>query len=259
MSTTQWIAFWVMLLTFSQWVIYLKVREWQRSRHPEPKQGKPVDRVLWHTLSDTGTPWAAGDSWQRKGRRMTVALIRQGLGEMLHELSVNDYAPIYQLGYTVREEEQSKAVEALTAKIERRDKIIEQLRDELREAQRHRPEPIAAPAAPRPKPKQSEWEAACEEWGRTSEGMSAIMQRMTTTEDTTQTEEPTPDYKSMKGKEKIETMLKLKAEGKTNPEIAELFGMTTGGVKGIISKNKPRPDNIIPLNFGVSEEVSEGF
>lgn len=261
--------FWGLLLflTLSQWIVYAKVREWWRSRHPEPKQGKPVDRVLWHMISDTETPWDAGTSWEKHGRGYIVALQRQGLDELLDERDVSDHKAAYTLGYCVREQEDTKELEALKKRLERREAALQRKQVEVEElrgklAQR----PAAAPTPQRNTKPVDPLQESWHEWGTCVDSLETIMQRkgwvratetMTAVEDSTQTKEP--DYKTLKGKDKINAMLQLKAEGKTNAEIAQLFGMTVGGVKGIISKNKPRPDNLVTLDFGVSERVSDGF
>lgn len=256
----------LMLCTALQWILYAKYKDWKRNRTPEPRQGKPVDRCLYHLITDKEQPWQAGDCWERKGRGMIVALERQGLNHLLSEKDVSDHKPAFVLGYTVREEEDQKELDRLTKQLQRREEANKRLQstiDELKEELSRKPEPVTVTAPERNTDPFSEW-------GQCAEPLEAVMQRkgwqriaepapVEIVEDSTQNEELTTDYKRMKGKEKIETMLQLKAEGKTNSEIAQLFGMTTGGVKGIISKNRPRPDNIIPLEFGDSEKVSTGF
>lgn len=282
MSSGQWFLFCLLFLTFSQWIIYAKVREWWRSRHPEPKQGKPVDRVLWHLISDYETPWDAGTSWERVGRGYIVALERQGLYELLDEHDVSDHKPAYTLGYCVREEADRKEIERLTKQLQRREEALQRKQgeiDSLRQKLAQRPSETPQRQQRQEPPRLDPLTEAWSEWGASPYGIDAIMQRKgwqriaapapvavhvaeevtEEPEGSTQNEELTTDYKRIKGKEKIETMLQLKAEGKTNSEIAQLFGMTTGGVKGIISKNRPRPDNITPLEFGDSEKVSTGF
>lgn len=260
--------FWgmLMLCTALQWILYAKYKDWKRNRTPEPRQGKPVDRCLYHLITDKEQPWQAGDCWERKGRGMIVALERQGLNHLLSERDVSDHKPAFVLGYTVREEEDQKELDRLTKQLQRREEANKRLQstiDELKEELSRKPEPVTVTAPERNTDPFSEW-------GQCAEPLEAVMQRkgwqriaepapVEIVEDSTQNEELTTDYKRMKGKEKIETMLQLKAEGKTNSEIAQLFGMTTGGVKDIISKNRPRPDNIIPLEFGDSEKVSTGF
>lgn len=261
----------LMLCTALQWILYAKYKDWKRNRTPEPRQGKPVDRCLYHLITDKEQPWQAGDCWERKGRGMIVALERQGLNHLLSEKDVSDHKPAFVLGYTVREEEDQKELDRLTKQLQRREEANKRLQstiDELRQTLAQRPK--EALERKRPTAGKDPLSASLEEWGRCPASMEEIMQArgwqkiaapvpVEIVEDSTQNEELTTDYKRMKGKEKIETMLQLKAEGKTNPEIAQLFGMTTGGVKGIISKNRPRPDNITPLEFGDSEKVSTGF
>lgn len=246
---------WSFLMSAAQWISFFKIRAWWRNRTPEPKQSRAVDRVLYHEITDTALPWQAGESWQKHGRGYTVALIRQGLGDMLDELEVNDYRAVYCLGYAVKEQEGVKDLDAMRKQLQRRDSTIDRLQAQIEELRTNRPKPKPEPEPVRTPVPTSEWARLCEEWARSP----VLMEELRKDSTSTQTEEPTTDYKALKGKEKIETMLRLRAEGKTNAEIAQLFGMSVGGVKGIISKNKPRPDNLVTLDFGVSEEVSEGF
>lgn len=242
MTSKELFVFLLLLLTLSQWVIYFKLRAWRRSRHPEPKQGNPVDRVLWHTLSDTGTPWKAGDSWQRKGRRMTVALVRQGLGDMLNELNVNDYAPIYQLGYTVREEEEKAALSALQATIDRRDDTIETLRQKLRQAQEHQEQTSPIPHSTASK---TEWEAFCEAWGRSEASIVDFKAVQRTTQPDKQIAPDSPSAPTqMTTAERDAEMLRLhETENVSYTELAKRFGFETrGGAQSACNRAKRRKE-----------------
>lgn len=103
---------------------------------PEPDflQGDAVDRVLYHHFHPPkeGQPpnWSAGAAWHEYGRRMTVALIRQGIGDLLDEEDVDIYDPVFKLGFTLGEEGKEKALDALRKKVERRDATIRELREE---------------------------------------------------------------------------------------------------------------------------------
>lgn len=276
MTSKELFVFLLLLLTLSQWVIFFKIRAWRQNRNPEPKQGKPVDRVLWHLISDHDTPWDAGTSWEKHGRGYIVALQRQGLDELLDERDVSDHRAAYTLGYCVREEHDRQEIAALRKGLARREDTIERQQQEIDELQIElaKLRSAAPETEQRYTPPAGPLEEAWNEWGRCPDDLDEIMKvkgwmRINAPEELEavetaaatepEPEEPTPNYKAMKGREKIETMLALKAEGKSNPEIAQLFGMTTGGVKGVISKNRPRPDNIVTIDFGVSERVSDGF
>lgn len=258
MTSKEVFFFLLLTLTLSQWIAYFKLREWWRFRHPEPLQGKPVDRVLWHTLSDTGTPWKAGDSWQNKGRGMTVAMIRQGLDEMLNELNVNDYAPIYQLGYAVREADEEAALNALNATIRRRDETIDRLTEELRRSQ-ERSQPYQQPLQARSaSPKKSDWSAACEEWARTPVGVvnlddyrqAPISEGITAPEP--ENVEPTPESEEMQPVQRVwasieerdDEILRLHVEESLSyDKLAKMFGFESrGGSQGACKRAKRRKE-----------------
>lgn len=278
MSNSQWIAFWVMLLTFSQWVIYFKVREWRRNRHPEPKQGTPVNRCLYHLVTDTEQPWKARESWERCGRGYIVAMERQGLGNILHEYDVRDFLPAYSLGFTVKEEEDRREIDRLTKQLQRRDSTIDRQQetiDDLRARLSQREEQAPPPAPERTSPVDPLQEA-WHEWGTCGDSLETIMQRKgwvriaaTATvepvhvaeepEDSTQTTESVTEdtasiYADMTTEERTATMIKLKDEGKSYREIALLFGVTEGSAKGAISRGRKAKNNVVHL-FG---ECSEG-
>ncbi len=276
--------FLLLFLTISQWVIYAKVRSWWkrwRSREPEPKQGKPVDRVLWHFISDHDTPWDAGTSWERCGRGYIVALQRQGLGELLNERAVSDYKAAYTLGYTVREEEDRKEIEALSKRLERRESASDRLRaevEELREKLAQRP--AAAPTQQRKPSPTDPLSEALHEWGGCTDNLETIMQRkgwqrvpaesalavamaapvaVEIAEDSTQSEEevtqPSTQYADLKPEERTAEMVRLKDEGKSYREIAQLFGVSEGSAKGAISRGRKAKNNIVPMFEGVQEGV----
>lgn len=139
---------------------------WWVRREPEPEyqQGSAVDRVLYHHFHPPreGQPpdWPAGQAWHEYGRRMTVALIRQGIGDLLNEEYVDNHRPVFELGFTLGEDGKDKAIDALRKKVERRDETIKELREErddllhqleqLREQRPNPSEPVrsvrAAPA-----------------------------------------------------------------------------------------------------------------
>lgn len=105
-------------------------------RRPEPDylQGDAVDRVLyWHfhpPEDDDREKWPAGKAWHEYGRKMTVALIRQGIGDLLDEENVETYDPVFKLGFTLGEDGKTKALDALRKQVERRDATIKELREE---------------------------------------------------------------------------------------------------------------------------------
>lgn len=285
MSSGQWFMFWLLFLTFSQWIIYAKVREWWRSRHPEPKQGKPVDRVLWHLISDYETPWDAGTSWERVGRGYIVALERQGLYELLDEHDVSDHKPAYTLGYCVREETDRKEIDRLTKQLQRREEAlqrkqgeIDSLRQKLAQRPSETPQRQQRQQRQEPAPLDPLREAWIE-WGASPDGIDAIMQRkgwqriaapapvaVNQTDEAnepnhTQSEEPedstqsVAQYADLTPEERTAEMVRLKDEGKSYREIAQLFGVTEGSAKGAISRGrKAQKSNVVHL-FG---ECSEG-
>lgn len=251
--------FWGLLLflTLAQWIIYAKVREWWRSRHPEPRQGKPVDRVLYHLLSDWETPWDAGTSWEKVGRGYIVSLQRQGLDELLDERDVSDHKPAYTLGYCVREQEDTKELEALRARLKRREEALQRKQEEvdgLREklAQRHAAAPTPQRSPSPSDPMQEVWE----EWGRSEAGIEEIMREKgwvrvaatSTVEPVHVAEEPEAVYSLLTGDERKETMAALKNEGKSYTEIAQLFGVSVGCVKSTVSQY--RKNKVVELHFG---------
>lgn len=290
--------FLLLFLTISQWVIYAKVRSWWkrwRSREPEPKQGKPVDRVLWHFISDHDTPWDAGTSWERCGRGYIVALQRQGLGELLNERAVSDYKAAYTLGYTVREEEDRKEIEALSKRLERRESASDRLRaevEELREKLAQRP--AAAPTQQRKPSPTDPLSEALHEWGGCTDNLETIMQRKgwgrinpvsvapvpvpdfdfeepAIAEPETEPAQPEIDYTALKGTDRKQAMLELREKGLSNPEVANLFGVSVSCVKSTISVYKKQlqqsePDEpekeqeskIITFDFDGLKAVNEG-
>lgn len=241
-----------------------RLREWwtelHRTQDPEYRQGTPVDRTLWHILSDTGTPWEAGSSWEHEGRGFTVALIRQGLGRLLNENRVSSYEPIYCLGYTVREEADRKQLEAMEKRLERMEEKLHEQRQEAEELRQ------ALAQRPRTAPQQhrntgTPMEEALEQWGRSPASMEEIMtargwQRIPPpAQIVTQSEETGTDYANLTGDERKATMAALKDEGKSYTEIAALFGAKIGTVKSTISAWRNRTDSDgIGRNRAESEE-----
>lgn len=275
MSVVQWITFWTLLLSFSQWILYAKFREWRRNRHPEPRQGTPVNRCLYHLVTDTEQPWKARESWERCGRGYIVAMERQGLGNILHEYDVRDFLPAYSLGFTVKEEEDKRTIEKLQKQLHRRDEANKRLQatvEDLREQLKRKPKPAPTPVEREPTrldPLTEAWH----EWGACGDSLETIMQRKgwqriaapgpvhvaEEPEDSTQTAESVTEdtasiYADMTTEERTATMIKLKDEGKSYREIALLFGVTEGSAKGAISRGRKAKNNVVHL-FG---ECSEG-
>lgn len=239
------------------WTVFVlfaenRLRAWWKELHREEapyfQQGKPVDRVLWHCISDTGTPWEAGSSWEHEGRGFTVALIRQGLGRLLSEHRVSSYEPIYCLGYTVREEADRKQLEAMEKRLERMEEKLHEQRQEAEELRRELAQ------RPRTAPQQhrntgTPMEEALEQWGRCTASVEEIMtargwQRIPpTAQIITQSEDTGTDYANLTGDERKATMAALKDEGKSYTEIAALFGAKIGTVKSTISAWRNRTDS----------------
>lgn len=254
----------LMLCTALQWFLFAKYQDWKRNRTPEPKQGKPVDRCLYHLITDKEQPWQAGDCWERKGRGMIVALERQGLNHLLSERDVSDHKPAFVLGYTVREEEDQKELDRLTKQLQRREEANKRLQstiDELKEELSRKPEPVTVTAPERNTDPFSEW-------GQCAEPLEAVMQRkgwqriaepapVEIVEDSTQNEEPTTDYKALKGADRKRCMMELRDSGLSNAEIGKLFGVSAGCVKSTISayrkqfaaEQEEQKPKVIPLDF----------
>lgn len=271
--------FCLFFLTFAQWIVYFKIREWLHNRHPEPEQATAVDRVLYHEITDLDLPWQAGESWQKHGRGYVVALQRQGLYELLDEHEVNDYRAIYCLGYCVREEADRKELKALSERLERAESNVDELRGKLTRIKQnsnnepHRAsESVTENHAPLD-PLQEGWH----EWGRCDKGIDEIMlakgwQRVrhesalamamaapvaTDEAEAGQPAEPQNEYTSLIGDERTAAMIKLKDEGKSYHEIAQLFGVSDGSAKGTISRGRKAKSNVLPLFAECSEGVRE--
>lgn len=278
----------VLLSSITQWGAYFKFRKWLSEREPEPKQGNTVDKCLWHLVSNVDAPWQARKAWERKGRGYVVAVQRQGMYTMLDEYRVHDLFPAFAVGYQFRQDEDAREMESIKKQLERRGNAVEHLQEEVKRLRKNQAKQTPARAQTPQTPLEQAWR----DWGSSPE-LTTITELMNrsgwkrieqTEKGVTQVEAAqeaeavmraeappeveaamqseaisTPDYKAMKGREKIEAMIALKDAGKTNAEIADLFDMTKGGVKGIISKNKAKTDNIVTIDFGVSEQVSEGF
>lgn len=271
-------------------LIRLKLRR-KPDEEPEAIQGKPVDRVLYHLVTDAQCPWDAGESWEKHGRGHIVALERQGLDDLLDERAVEDYKAAYTLGYCVREQEDKAEIERLTKQLQRRDETIKRQGeriDDLKEQLRRKPEPEPVHVAEREQRPKDPLQEAWEEWGASPDGIDTIMQRKgwqrigaTTAEsvtvepvtvaepeevtDHTQSEEPTTDYKDLKGDERKQTMMELRDSGLSNAEIGVLFGVSAGCVKSTISvyrkqlaaeQDEPKP-KVIPLNFDGLKAVND--
>lgn len=256
-------------------LVRLKLRR-KPDEEPEAIQGKPVDRVLYHLVTDAQCPWDAGESWEKHGRGHIVALERQGLDDLLDERAVEDYKAAYTLGYCVREQEDAKKLEALRKRLERREEALQRKQwevDGLREKLAQRPTTATEPQRntnPAPvDPLQEGWH----EWGTCGDSLETIMQRKgwqriaapepvhvaEEPEDSTQTAESVTEdtasiYADMTTEERTATMIKLKDEGKSYREIALLFGVTEGSAKGAISRGRKAKNNVVHL-FG---ECSEG-
>lgn len=244
-----------------------------------PVQGTPVDKVLYHHTH--GGEFAAAESWSRKGRGYTAAVLRQGMGELLDEASIDSYKPVFELGFVTGEEGKEKALDALRKQVERRDATIDRQSAELDRLQRElsqRPERPARPA------KSDIYTDVLTEWGRTEKDVDEILrerglQRIEPPtapepvtlepepmpgkpEDFQTAEEPeelTPDYKALTGDERKEAMAALKDEGMSYTQIGELFGVTSGCVKSTVSQWR-KQSRVLPLNIsdglsGVCEGV----
>lgn len=242
---------------------------------PEPdfQQGDAVDRVLYHYFhppeEGQQPDWPAGKAWHEYGRRMTVALIRQGIGELLEEEYVDNNRPVFELGYTLGEDGKTKALDALRKKVERRDATIRELRNERNQLEEQLQgnddllDRFSVAESSR-----AGLEARCRQLLRELQAEREKVEALTSVpaDNTEPASEPTPssspDYAALSGEDKIATMVSLKDSGQTYAQIAELFGMTEGGVKGQISKarkGKKKTDRVVEIDFtGVSNGVSVG-
>lgn len=275
MSSGQWFLFCLLFLTFSQWIIYAKVREWWRSRHPEPEQHKAVDRVLYHLLTDKDLPWDAGESWERHGRAYIISLERQGLNRLLNEYDVGDFKASYTLGYCVREEADRKEIDRLTKKLQRREEALQRKQgeiDSLRQKLAQRPSETPQRQQRQEPPRLDPLTEAWSEWGASPDGIDAIMQRKgwqriaapapvavhvaeEVTEEPEDSTQSVAQYADLTPEERTAEMVRLKDDGKSYREIAQLFGVTEGSAKGAISRGrKAQKSNVVHL-FG---ECSEG-
>lgn len=277
MGIRELFLFCLLFLTSIQWVIYFKVREWLHNRHPEPEQAKAVDRVLYHEITDLDLPWQAGESWQKHGRGYVVSLQRQGLYELLDEHEVNDYRAIYCLGYTVREEQDNKELKALSQRLQRAESNVDELRGKLthiKQNSNNEPHRASESMTENPAPLDPLTEG-WHEWGRCDKGIDEIMlakgwQRVGSVpvamaapvelpepEQEQPAEQPQNEYSSLTGDERTAAMIRLKDEGKSYHEIAQLFGVSDGSAKGTISRGRKAKSNVLPLFAGCSEGVRE--
>lgn len=246
----------------------LKLRR-KPDEEPEAIQGKPVDRVLYHLVTDAQCPWDAGESWEKHGRGHIVALERQGLDDMLDERAVEDYKAAYTLGYCVREEADRKEIARLTKQLKRREETIRDLRNERNQLEEQLQgnddllDRFSVAESSR-----AGLEARCRQLLRELQAEREKVEALTSVpaDNTEPASEPTPssspDYAALSGEDKIAAMVSLKDSGQTYAQIAELFGMTEGGVKGQISKarkGKKKTDRVVEIDFtGVSNGVSVG-
>lgn len=207
--------------------------ELHREEVREFQQGTPVDRVLWHCVTDEATPWQAGTSWEEHGRAMTVALVRQGLGKILHESKVPDYLPVYALGYIVREEEDAGQIEALQAKIGRRDQKISDLKAEL-DAERQREPEASAPRAATARAQSPARNQMLEAWFRTSKPLEEFEKQYKAEE-----QPPQPVLKFETIPERNAAVVEYRQDH-TNAETAEAFGLSVSLVKQIIHQAKEK-------------------
>lgn len=282
MAIRELFLFCLLFLTLIQWVIYYNVKQWLINRNPEPQQAKAVDRVLYHEITDLDLPWAAGESWQKNGRGYVVALQRQGLYELLDEHKVNDYRAIYCLGYTVREEQDKKELKALSQRLERAESNVDELRDKLHsQKQKACSEPVRASESVCTSQPLDPLTQSWHEWGQCDKDLDELMrakgwQRINAAPvavaapvaldlpaepaepaEQEQPAEPQNEYTSLTGDERTAAMIKLKDEGKSYHEIAQLFGVSDGSAKGTISRGRKAKNNILPLFAGCSEGVRE--
>lgn len=276
MAIRELFLFCLLFLTLIQWVIYYNVKQWLINRHPEPEQSTAVDRVLYHEITDLDLPWQAGESWQKHGRGYVVALQRQGLYEMLDEHEVNDYRAIYCLGYTVREEQDKKELKALSQRLQRAESHVDELRDKLTHIkQNSNNEPHRASQSVCENQPLDPLTQSWNEWGQCDKGIDELMrakgwQRINPVsvpvavpvavelpEPAEPAEQEQNEYTSLTGDERTAAMIKLKDEGMSYHEIAQLFGVSDGSAKGTISRGRKAKSNVLPLFAGCSEGVRE--
>lgn len=269
--------FCLFFLTFAQWIVYFKIREWLHNRHPEPEQATAVDRVLYHEITDLDLPWQAGESWQKHGRGYVVALQRQGLYEMLDEHDVNDYRTIYCLGYTVREEQDRKELKALSERLQRAESNVDKLRDKLTHIkQNSNNEPHRASQSVCENQPLDPLTQSWHEWGQCDKGIDELMrakgwQRINASPvamaapvaidlpepEPPAEQEPQNEYTSLTGDERTAAMIRFKDEGKSYHEIAQLFGVSDGSAKGTISRGRKAKSNVLPLFAECSDGVHD--
>lgn len=106
---------------------------WRHFSRPEPEpldfeQSNAVDKVLYHHFS--GGEWETGTAWSEYGRRQSVALVRQGLGELLDETEVERLKPVWELGYELGQDGKSKATASLQRRLDTQKRIADSLRAE---------------------------------------------------------------------------------------------------------------------------------
>lgn len=280
-----------LLVSIAEWAIYYRFHRWRRERYieAEPQQGKPVDRVLYHELTDLELPWQAGESWSTCGRGYVVALERQGLGNILDERAVDDLRAVYCLGYTVREQADQRELAALEKRLERSAGQIERLHEQIADLKDKLTEgnqTDTKPSADRQPAQQSNpLEEAMTQWGSSEQTLDELMRakgwvRISPTsapvpvapvpvivsEPDPQTEptEPEaeaeadqqPDYSTLRGDERKAAMTQLKDNGQSYTDIAKLFGVSVGCAKATISQYRKHQQaqaepetNIIPVDF----------
>lgn len=274
MAIRELFLFCLLFLTLIQWVIYYNVKQWLINRHPEPEQATAVDRVLYHEITDLDLPWQAGESWQKHGRGYVVSLQRQGLYELLDEHEVNDYRAIYCLGYTVREEQDKKELKALSERLQRAESHVDELRDKLHQLkQKANSEPVRASQSVCTSQPFDPLTQSWHEWGQCDKGIDELMrakgwQRINAAPVAmaapVAVELPEPaeqeqqsEYSSLTGDERTAAMIRLKDEGMSYHEIAQLFGVSDGSAKGTISRGRKAKSNVLPLFAECSEGVRE--
>lgn len=268
-------------LTLIQWVIYFKFKEWQRNRYikAEPQQGKPVDRVLYHEISDLNLPWQAGESWQQQGRGFVVSLQRQGLDTLLDERDVDELRAVYCLGYCVREQADTREIEALSKRLKRSESHVDELRGKIAELKQKlsqrpvsvsEPQPDNKPVKPIDPLTQS-WH----EWGQCDKDLDELMKAKGWVRINPVSVPPVPvsvpdtepaeqtDYSNLKGDDRKAAMTELKENGLSYSEIAKLFSVSVGCCKATISQYRKQQqqnqNNIVSIDFTESlQSVSNG-
>lgn len=176
---------------------------------------------------------------------MTVALIRQGLGELLDEEDVDLYDPVFKLGFTLGEDGKEKALDALRKKVERRDATIERLQAEVEEL-RSRPEPKPEPEPEplrHPEPT-SEKNAFAEAWFRSPILDREEFAREYYAGNPVQEPEPEPEPDAAPAPLKFQTIKERNAaiveylENHSTAETAEAFGINESLVRNVKCRAK---------------------